>query len=389
MKKKRRGIYLDNITDILGNAEREYNLLDYCLFNNIDYVVFYGLHLIPDYGNNANLAILINKAKSSPYNIKEIGVAGNHEGYENHFSKAVTFNSNFKNHPEYPASFDVLNLESEYWNGETTFTNWLSILAYLSDLAHSNSMLVEAYLGYPSEAEAAQVSLFADRVLLHTYVPSPGDAYDYIANRLKLFSQPSEPTEIWPIFSAEDEALGADNTFMGPWLQDPAHSMTDAQKTFLDEYEGDPLGPPGWKSGINLVGFQYFTYSFLNPAEINVDDLGDCGGEETCLDSIQEAIDAAGIGTEVKVSEGDFYEDLMVQGVKIIKIIGGWGFFQGDVGYSINNFKKTLYIRNKTDLIEGSLNESMGACAIIHGSLTIIGGTVEVENLVFTGVGEI
>ena len=173
------------------------------------------------------------------------------------------------------ARFDVLNLEYEYWNHDPRdFSNYITLLQGMNNLAEENGLLSEAYLGYPcpgaTPSEAIQIAAALDRLLIHYYVTDPKDAYYYcydqicggtycLNNRLSWFSDRTNPLDVWPIFSGERK-------FMGPWLR--KHSMNDAEDIFVTDYLLDNLGDTSWKAGINLSGFQYYSYKHLTATPV-------------------------------------------------------------------------------------------------------------------------
>ena len=235
---RERGLYVDGFENILGSVSVENTLLAFAQNNSFDYLALYGLHLV-SMGNN--LSNFIAKAKNT-YEIKEVGACGENNSF---FDNVAQFNTNYSNH------FDVLNLELEYWNGAASFSEFLNTLQHMRTLADNQGLKIEAYLGWPTQSEAQQIEPLVDRVLLHAYVQSPENTYNYTRTRLEYFASNQQLIEIWPIFSAED-------SFMGPWLD--SHSLSEAESLYLDDYDSETAP---WITYISIGGFQWFTYSLL------------------------------------------------------------------------------------------------------------------------------
>ena len=301
----RRGLYVDGFAQILGDPVRETALLEYAQANGFYYLVLYELHLL--WNEQEALARFIAKAKGS-YGIGQIGATGENEGF---FDDAAAFHDS---HPG--AGFDVLNLEYEYWNHDPRdFDRFKELLEYMRIIAEPRGMLVEAYVGWPTEQECSEIRDLVDRLLLHAYRQSPDTAYGYMRERLSWLASLQDPLEIWPIFSAEA-------CFMGPWLK--CHPLSEAEETVLDDYE-DETDP--WKDGVALSGFQYFPYSLMPPTTVHVDGNNGTGEEDGTVrypyDTIQEGVDAVGYGGTVKVAQGTYTENLTIT-CKTITIQGGY-----------------------------------------------------------------
>jgi len=234
-----RGLYVDGFEDILGDAQSESELLQFAENKGFKYLVLYGLHLVP---LDQTLSDFISTAKSQ-YSVQAVGAAGENSGF---FGLIAAFDDQF------PNSFDVLNLEFEYWNiPGRPFSEYVAVLQDMCDLAEPRDMLVEAYIGWPTESEAVQIAVLTDRILLHCYVQNPADAYSYARTRLEYLGSGGTAVLINPLFSAE-------NSFMGPWLED--HSMSEAESIWLTSFAAET---GTWSDSISVGGFQYFAYSHL------------------------------------------------------------------------------------------------------------------------------
>ena len=105
------------------------------------------------------------------------------------------------------------------------------------------------------------------------------------------------------------------------------------------------------------------TVVVIDPGEeqiVYVHSSGDCGvGRETCYDTIQKGFSETGQAAfRIEIAQGDYIEDLSVANDCRYTLSGGY-----DSDYAIQN-----------------------GLSVIIGSLTILKGTLEVENLVITGL---
>jgi len=84
-----------------------------------------------------------------------------------------------------------------------------------------------------------------------------------------------------------------------------------------------------------------------------VEPSGLCGGNTPCYFTIQEAINAAGSGAVIRVAEGRYYEELILNSAKVLTLQGGW-----NTGFTTRSSSTTI------------------------DSLTISNGTVRAEYLI-------
>ena len=178
-------LYVDQFYHILGNEQKENNLLDFTVQNGFDKISLYDLHKInrdyplADKTKNDILARFIFKAKIN-YGLKEVGGSGESADF---FIKAIhAYNMSRINPIE---RFDAYNLEYEYWkedanknggyycenylkkngqdcNRKNTFNFFLNSLATMKALAKENShkVTVEAYVGKYYKHEIQKISKY-------------------------------------------------------------------------------------------------------------------------------------------------------------------------------------------------------------------------------------
>lgn len=269
-----KGLYVDNFSNILGDIPAEDSLLNYAQTNGFNYLALYELHLVhaqydmTNFSSIAPLAAFINRAKTQ-YGIQQVGAVA--ENYWFFLNRVHVYN---QAHPNVNEKFDVYNLEFEFWIAASTgpssyyFTTYLqpggypcdtsgafqfykSELRQIDSLANTIGKISETYVGWPTVGQCHQISALTDRVLVHAYVTNDNVAYGYTQTRLSYFGTAAAPTDIIVIFSSE-------SAFMGPWLA--SNQEAQAYTTYSADFAAETAG---WTSGINLIGYQWFAYTFM------------------------------------------------------------------------------------------------------------------------------
>ena len=269
-------LYVDEFYHILGNEQKEDNLLQFTVENGFDKIILYDLHKVnreyplADKNRNNILAKFILKAKMD-FGLKEVGGSGESGDF---FIKVIdAYNRSRKNILE---KFDSYNLEYEYCkqdsssdggyycenylkpngkscNRQNTFDFFLKSLATMKALAKKNShpVSVEAYVGKYHQNEIKEIVKYVDRLLVHVYVRNPKSGYNYAYQRLKYLSEVKNMPKISIIYSSE-------TLFMGGWLK--FNSLKKSEKIFIDsmkEKNKDLLNK------INFTNFTYYNYNQL------------------------------------------------------------------------------------------------------------------------------
>jgi hypothetical protein len=250
MVASQRGMYVDELSSLLGNAAAENSLLQYALENDITYLALYV--------NSAMLTNVLDSfvqlAKAS-YGIEQIGFIGENT---NDFDSYIKYN----NH--YAGKADVLNLEYEYWNQTPRdLSGFLARLQYMRSIGIPQGLKVEAYVGWPSNSEMPQICALVDRLLVHCYVTNPSNAYTYGEPAYERWYSAGLATNrptLWPLFSCESSNNYSEQPFMGDWLV--ANSLDAAEAIFMDSYSSDTNA---MKYNAAILGFQYFSYDFMSP----------------------------------------------------------------------------------------------------------------------------
>lgn len=240
-----RGMYVDRVNQILSNSDLTVALLEYAKRNAITYLVLY----VGGYPLGASMDAFVQLAKST-YGVKEIGFIG---GRTADFDAFQSYNSS------YVGKADVFNLEYEFWNHTPRdFDQFKTLLQHMRIASAPSSAKVETYIGWPTDAEIVELAGLVDRLLLHCYVRTPSNAYNYAKSRLYALSGGPLNLTIWPIFSAESSSYYADQPFMGDWLV--SHSFNEAEAIFMDAYNDD-TDARKYEGGVS--GFQYYSYDYI------------------------------------------------------------------------------------------------------------------------------
>ena len=114
-----------------------------------------------------------------------------------------------------------------------------------------------------------------------------------------------------------------------------------------------------WGQGHLIVGDSGSTTQMdlvvnTTPVDIYVDAAGSCGGNTPCYATVQGGIDWAYTGSNIKVLQGTYNEDVLVDQAKNLALLGGW-----DATFT---------------------NQS--SFTVIVGTMTISSGRITVERLV-------
>ncbi|PQJ78816.1 hypothetical protein [Polaribacter porphyrae] len=270
-------LYVDQFYHILGNENKEDNLLRFTKENGFDKIILYDLHKInrdyplADASKNEILARFIFKAKIN-FGIKEVGGSGESGEF---FVKAIHAYNKTRVNPK--EKFDAYNLEYEFWkedaskdggyycnnymkkNGKScnrtnSFNFFLKSLKTMKSLADNSThtIKVEAYVGKYSRREIQKISKYVDRLLIHVYVRNPKSGYSYANQRLEYLSEVENMPKVSIIYSSE-------TLFMGGWLK--FNSLKKGEKIFIDSMHKrnkDLL------KKINFTNFTYYNYNKLS-----------------------------------------------------------------------------------------------------------------------------
>lgn len=279
-----RGMYVDGFAAILGNTAAEDQLLNYAQQNNINYLALYDLwpvHQQYDLTNPNTCTVLANfiERAHNLFGITQIGATG-----ENLWFFQNVINPYQQTHANANQRFDVYNVEFEFWNTPqvepggyycTTYLSpagtpcsvagassyWLSMIGLVNTAAHENNAISEVYVGWFDQALATQFAHAVDRILLHDYVTNEAALFPYISQRLQYLATGPTPTQVAVLFSSEPE-------FLGPYLQtNPITQPFDVVDGLFNDLDAS------WTQNINLIGWQWFAYSFMPQNTVGVRQL--------------------------------------------------------------------------------------------------------------------
>lgn len=265
-----KGLYIDKFHQILGNQEREDSLFEYIDYHNFNSITLYNLHNLDftSIQQMNDLQRFISDARIL-YNVTEItAVAENAWFFEN---KIIPYNQN----SNFNEQFNVFNLEFEFWvpsavsgyycttylqsasltcDESGAFQFYMQELEAIKSIASQYDIMTEVYLGWFNQNQADQIKLYADRVLLSNYQLNPQNCFDVSLQRLEYLGNSSPTIKVAGLFSSE-------NDFLGPWLNTNDDDLDSVYSIYSSEYN---LLNGTWKSNINLIGQQWFTYSTMN-----------------------------------------------------------------------------------------------------------------------------
>ncbi|TXD56783.1 hypothetical protein ES044_16265 [Polaribacter sp. IC066] len=227
-----RTLYVDSFNAILGNQEKENELLTFVKNNEFKAIILYELHIIAkriDMSNpktNTILAKFINLAKKQ-YEVQEvIASAENKSFFINHIS---AYN---KSRLKSSEKFDGLNLEYEFWQNsasnyggyycenylrkneipctrEGSFKNFIATLSIMKLLSKESDhpIKIEAYVGNYNKTEVDEISKYVDRILVSAYEKNTEESFKSIKKALTILSQTTFKPNVSVIFSSEVEFM--------------------------------------------------------------------------------------------------------------------------------------------------------------------------------------
>ncbi|MEO5970992.1 MAG: hypothetical protein ABIQ95_13770 [Bdellovibrionia bacterium] len=291
----KRGMYVSLWTDeftmptehkeyefILGNDEKERRLLDFIVRHRIDALTLYNLGVIFDtQGLSEKLNTFIVKAKS--LGVKEMVAVG---------SNKFAFETIDLFQKKYPARFDILLTEFEFWNlpmgqRDQGYKEFVELLKYMKSLGIKNvvtkrDLKVAAYFGFLNRLVNTTATDIAktvientDRIYQHCYGTGeanskhdPAEAYFDCSGKMAFWlpmkqqmGRGVQNPQIVPLFSAEGKAFHSINAlpteyYVGDWMRD---------HTNLDVFENTTREViKGYNDPNLLTGFHYYEYMYLD-----------------------------------------------------------------------------------------------------------------------------
>lgn len=237
-------------------------LARYCKQNNIKGVYMYSTSSIID--NQSNWTSWGNKMKvlsDSGVTVRAVAMGSpsriTSTGSLTRYNKAQTDSSKLVNR---------YNLENEFWNNATSYSNWISQMSTIYSARNSSDF----YIGWfknlgtkPDTIAAKEMIQNSARVLIHAYQPNMPSA-SYLRSRFEVFAkggrQANEKVRFYIIVSTEQKAWGAQNDFSGNILR--SYGSYDTFEAVL--YNNTILPainalPSDLKQWVEVAGVIYFT----------------------------------------------------------------------------------------------------------------------------------
>ncbi|MBN2237856.1 MAG: hypothetical protein JW729_09860 [Bacteroidales bacterium] len=236
-----RGLYVDDFKHIIGNSQKENDLLEYAQKAGFNYLILYNtsyihrnLFPLDSQVGSAVWSSFIYRAKTK-FGINEIGIVGEKAAS---FLPAIKYNANTDN-PTH--QIDVFNLEFEFWNkrlyssqgyycqtyltkenysctNSGAFEFYKKQLQEMRKLVSNSSIKIETYVGNPTDNQIFQIGSLVDRLLIHYYRTDVKRIASYKINRLQTLQKLSTNLIVVPIFSSRENHLAT-------WLKSHQHEQ--------------------------------------------------------------------------------------------------------------------------------------------------------------------
>lgn len=267
---------MDNFVNIIGSPSKEDKLLLFAKKNNFKTLILYELNKVDKKWNltdprkNNILSEFISKAKNK-FSIQSVGASGESASF---FTNIINpYNKTRNNNDE---KFDRFNLEFEYWshkasgpngyycvnyleenskpcNRNGSFSYFVDNLKELQNLAKESihQIKIEAYISYYSQKEIITIANYCDRVIVQTNGKTPKTSFNSAKKSLTLLSKINTKVKTSIFYTTRMDKMGF-------WFK--SNSLKNSELDFLKAMEKSYLQP---KKNINLDGFSYHTYFFL------------------------------------------------------------------------------------------------------------------------------
>ena len=253
------GLYVDNFFLIYGDTAKENKLLRYCNKFGYNALTLYDMNIVLSKSSNfPKIAKFIRKARTQ-YNIKYIAAV---KETNTPFNTAITsYNNTYTNSLD---RFDYFNLEKEWWNFACKFSTYnTTYLKKMYSLGRTYTPIInsETYIGWFENPmnqdlyQATEIIKSTNRILVHLYTSTPD--YNFVSDRLDVLNRAAinlnKTIDVVIIFSSEPY-------FMMDYYK--VNSLDNAYFNFMNQYAFS-----GYKSNINIIGYQVFCYTFIQQAQ--------------------------------------------------------------------------------------------------------------------------
>jgi hypothetical protein len=248
-----KGIYVDNLQQIVGNNRLEDDFLHWAKDHSFNALTLYNMKaVLGDPALRKALPTFIRKARAQ--GIREITAV-----VSNAVVATGLVDSYNRNQPDHQSAFDNVNLELEWWNKACTFDQYKSYLEIIRNWGQQQRPAIcnEEYIGWfknPTVEDslmAAALVETSDRILVHDYQENL--TFSYLQPRLDWIGKAARAQgKVMPIiiiFNAKTE-------FMGSYFTQ--HPFSDAFRSVMDEFQQAQF--PG-KANVRLIGYQIYNQS--------------------------------------------------------------------------------------------------------------------------------
>lgn len=265
-----RYMYIDRTDTVYNNSTGRGVLSKYLKKYGFTGAYFYDAAVIVgSTGNYTNFSTFLKQLNDSGVTKKAMTA-----GSSSTFSPTGNTTKYNKSQTDAAKKINTANLELEWWNGATTWSNWNTINQQIAAGTIADNDFYEGWytnLGTTADSIAARDQVkYSDRILLHAYqngIPT----YSYVVSRLDVIAkgarQANKMVSVYIIISAENTAWGAANTFTGPALAAAANQTNPYEyietQAYNNIYSGMTTLQKQW---IRLRGFVWFTKRFCYAA---------------------------------------------------------------------------------------------------------------------------
>jgi hypothetical protein len=251
--KEYKGIYVDNLQQIVGNNQLEDDFLHWAKEHSFNALTLYNMKaVLGDPGLRKALPKFILKARAQ--GISEVTAV-----VSNGVAALGLVDSYNRSQRDRQSAFDNVNLELEWWNRACSFDQYKAYLEMIRNWGQQQRPVIrnEEYIGWfknPTGEDSLMAAALvekSDRILVHDYQQNL--TFSYLRPRLDWIGRAAGARgKVMPIiiiFNAKTE-------FMGGYFAQ--HSFSDAFQTFMDEFKQAQF--PG-KGSLRIIGYQIYNQS--------------------------------------------------------------------------------------------------------------------------------
>ena len=273
-----RFMYVDKTDTLYNNAQGKNTFSRYLRNYGFTGVYFYGTSgIVASNSNYPGFAGFLKQLSDSGVTQRAVV-----SGSSTTFQSAGNITKYNQSQTDTAKKVNIANLELEWWNSASTWSNWNSINQQNASGSIATNDFYEGWyknLGTTIDTVAAKDQvIFSDRILLHCYqngIPT----YSYAnarstgatAGRLDIIAkgarQANKRIDLYIIISAENTAWGASNTFTGPALAAAKNQINPylyiEQQAYNNIYGSMTAFQKQW---INFRGFVWFTKRYCYAA---------------------------------------------------------------------------------------------------------------------------